>query len=308
MAARQLYGPNMALGLDSVLVGCWTDDVAATGITVVLPPAGSIGGIAVRGGAPGTREAAALGPTASGVECHAVVLCGNSVFGLAAADGVVGWCVEQGRGLELASSLIPVVAAAVVYDITSPDLARPTPESGRLACEAAASGDPLSGRHGVGRGCTVGKAAGRNYSVAGGQGIAVCREGDVVVGAIVAVNAFGDVIDVDGSVLAGSTAPAGAPRYPAAALEDISAWQTGEERANTTIGCVVTNARLTKPEVCRVADLAHTGIARAVDPPHTQVDGDALFVLATQEVETRVDLVADLAARAVAAAIRRAVS
>ncbi|MDG2111236.1 MAG: P1 family peptidase [Actinomycetota bacterium] len=298
----------MALGLDSIVVGCWTDEVAGTGVTVVLPPAGSIGGFAVRGGAPGTREAAALGPTASGVECHGVVLCGNSVFGLVAADGVVQWCVEQGRGLELTNSIIPVVGAAVVYDITSPDTERPTADAGRWACDHASTDDPPMGRHGVGRGCTVGKAAGRAHSVPGGQGIAVCAEGDVVVGAIMAVNAFGDVIDVDGTVLAGSTAPEGSPRYPAASIEEVAGWEAGEERANTTIGCVVTNAIMTKPEACRVADLAHTGIARSVDTPHTQVDGDAIFVLGTQAVESRVDLVADLAARAVAAAVRAGVS
>lgn len=297
----------MALGLNDIEVGCWTDDNTATGVTVVLPPKGSLGAIAVRGGAPGTREAAALGPTGSGQECHGVVLCGNSVFGLAAADGVVRWCVEQGRGLELASAVIPVVGAAVVYDITDPEHPRPGPDAGRAACEAATTAEPSTGRVGVGRGCTVGKAAGRGFSVPGGQGIGVVTDGDVTAGAIVAVNAFGDVIDVDGSVLAGTSAPEGSPRYPSVAIEDIPAWEPGEERANTTIGCVVTNARLTKPEACRAADLAHTGIARAVDPPHTQVDGDALFLLATQQVETRVDLVADLAARAVAAAIRAAV-
>ncbi len=298
----------MACGLDSVLVGTWTDETAATGITVILPPAGSLGAIAVRGGAPGTREAAALGPTGSGVECHGVVLCGNSVFGLAAADGVVQWCVEQGRGLELSDVVIPVVGAAVVYDITSPDHQRPGPDAGRAACDAATAAEPIDGRVGVGRGCTVGKAAGRPYRVPGGQGTAVCSDGELVVGAIMAVNAFGDVIAADGTVLAGSSAPDDAPRYPSAPIEDIAAWEPGEERANTTIGCVVTNARLTKPEACRAADLAHTGIARSVQPPHTQVDGDALFVLATGEVETRVDLVADLAAQAVATAVRNAVS
>ncbi len=298
----------MALGLDSVLVGMWTDDEAATGVTVILPPAGTLGAIAVRGGAPGTREAAALGPTGSGVECHGVVLCGNSVFGLAAADGVVQWCVEEGRGLELASAVIPVVGAAVVYDITSPDLPRPGPASGRAACEAATNAEPASGRVGVGRGCTVGKAAGRPFRVEGGQGTAVVSDGEVVVGAIMGVNSFGDVIAADGSILAGSTAPAGSPRYPSAPIEEIAAWEPGDQRANTTIGCIVTNARLTKPDACRAADLAHTGIARSVQPPHTQVDGDALFLLATGEVETRVDLVADLAAQAVAAAVRDSVS
>jgi len=297
----------MALGIEEVMVGCWTDEQHATGITVVLPPKGSLGAIAVRGGAPGTREAAALGPNGSGVECHAVALCGNSVFGLAAAEGVVQWCTENQRGLELASAIVPVVGAAVVFDITGPDDPRPGPEAGRTACEAATTTDPESGPVGVGRGCTVGKAAGRSHASQGGQGIAVARSNDLVVGAIVAVNAFGDVIDTDGTVLVGSTAGSGTPRYPFVSLDEVAAWDSGEERANTTIGCLVTNATLTKPEACRVADLAHTGIARAIDPPHTSVDGDALFLLATQNVAATVDLVAHLASTAVAAAIRNAV-
>ena len=297
----------MALGIEDVMVGCWTDEQHATGVTVVLPPKGSLGAIAVRGGAPGTREAAAQRPNGSGIECHGVALCGNSVFGLAAAEGVVQWCSDHKRGLELATVIVPVVGAAVVFDITGPDDPRPGPDAGRLACEAATNADPETGRVGVGRGCTVGKAAGRAYARPGGQGISVAGSGDVTVGVIVAVNAFGDVLDTDGSVLVGSTAEPGAPRYPFVSLDEVAAWESGEERANTTIGCLVTNATLTKPEACRVADLAHTGIARSINPPHTSVDGDALFLLATQEVPATVDLVADLASTAVAAAIRNAV-
>jgi L-aminopeptidase/D-esterase-like protein len=312
----------MALGLPSVLVGSWTDDGAATGVTVVLPPAGTLGAIAVRGGAPGTREAAALSSTGAGVECHGVVLCGNSVFGLAAADGVVRWCSSVGRGLDIRGSIVPVVGAAVVYDIQSPDSERPTAAAGWAACEAATAQEPATGQVGVGRGCTIGKVAGRDYSVPGGMGVAVERSGDLVVGALVAVNALGDVIDTDGAVLAGCTAPLGAPRYPYAAIDAIpgfsgrgnegddaegagtpAAAELGE-RTNTTIGCLVTNARLTKPEACRAADLAHTGIARAIEPPHTNFDGDALFLLATGEVDTQADLVAALGAQAVARAIR----
>ena len=315
----------MALGLASVLVGSWTDDEAATGVTVVLPPAGTLGALAVRGGAPGTREAASLGPTGAGVECHGVALCGNSVFGLAAADGVVRWCSEHGRGLDIRDSIVPVVGGAVVYDIQSPHSERPTAVAGWAACEAASADEPATGRVGVGRGCTIGKVAGRDYSVPGGLGTAVARSGEVVVGALVAVNALGDVIDEAGAVLAGCAAPADAPRYPYAAVELIPGFTgrgdeddmdtaggpaaTGHaERTNTTIGCLVTNARLTKPEACRAADLAHTGIARAVEPPHTNFDGDALFLLATGEVETRADLVATLGAQAVASAIRSAIT
>ena len=319
----------MALGLSSVLVGSWTDEDAATGVTVVLPPAGTLGAIAVRGGAPGTREAAALSSTGGGVECHGVVLCGNSVFGLAAADGAVRWCAEQGRGLNIRDSIVPVVGAAVVYDIASPHSERPTAEAGWAACEAASADEPETGRVGVGRGCTIGKVAGRDFSVPGGMGAAVARSGDIVVGALVAVNALGDVINETGAVLAGCTAPADAPRYPYAAVDAIPGFSGrgnegddvdhaddaaradhGEElaRSNTTIGCLVTNARLTKPEACRAVDLAHTGIARAVEPPHTNFDGDALFLLATGEIDTQPDLIATLGAQAVAAAIRAAIA
>ncbi|MCY3949634.1 MAG: P1 family peptidase [Acidimicrobiaceae bacterium] len=301
----------MALGLPSVLVGSWTDDDAATGVTVVLPPPGTLGAIAVRGGAPGTREAAALSSTGAGVECHGVVLCGNSVFGLAAADGVVRWCASQGRGLDIRDSIVPVVGAAVVYDIAGPDSPRPTAEAGWAACEAASADEPATGRVGVGRGCTIGKVAGRDFSVPGALGTAVERSGDVVVGALVTVNALGDVIDADGTVLAGCAAPPGAERYPYDPVEAIpgftgrgTAKPESPERGNTTIGCLVTNARLTKPEACRAADLAHTGIARAIEPPHTNFDGDALFLLATGEVDTQADLVATLGAAAVARAIR----
>ncbi len=204
----------MALGLPSVLVGSWTDEEAATGVTVVLPPPGTLGAIAVRGGAPGTREAAALSSTGAGVECHGVVLCGNSVFGLAAADGVVRWCAEQGRGLNIRDSIVPVIGGAVVYDIASPHSERPTAAAGWAACEAASADEPATGRVGVGRGCTIGKVAGRDFSVPGGLGAAVVRSGEVVVGAVVAVNALGDVIDADGTVLAGCTAPPGSERTP----------------------------------------------------------------------------------------------
>ncbi|MCP3934114.1 MAG: P1 family peptidase [Actinomycetia bacterium] len=295
----------MALGIDDVLVGCWTDDELATGVTVILPPQGSQGVAVVRGGAPGTRELAALGPFASGRECHAVVLCGSSVFGLAAADGVAEWCAETGRGLDLGGAIIPVVAAAVVFDIKGVGHARPGPRAGIDACDAASCEDPDMGPVGVGRGCTVGKHAGRNFSQPGGQGWAVMAHGDLVVGALVAANGFGDVVSADGRVLAGSTAPPDRLRYPYASLEQVAAW--GEGRANTTIGCIVTNALLTKPEATRATDLAHHGIARAVRPSHTDVDGDALFMLSTGTVEASADLVAEMAGEAVASAIRSAV-
>jgi L-aminopeptidase/D-esterase-like protein len=295
----------MALGVDGTRVGCWTDHAHHTGCTVVLAPPGAQGAIAVRGGAPGTREAAALGPTGNVRECHAVVLSGGSAFGLATADGVVGWCVEQGIGYDKAVAVIPIVGAAIVFDLRAPDDPRPGPAAGRAACEAATGDDPPQGSVGVGAGCTVGKTGGLEWGSKGGQGWAVERGGGVTVGALMAVNALGDVIDERGGVLAGSRADAAAPRYPLAPI--IGPRPADAPHDNTVIGCLVTDARLNKPDAVRAADLAHSGIARAVSPAHTSLDGDALFLLSAQRVEAGVDLVAELAARAVAAAIRSAV-
>ena len=289
----------MALGVEGVRVGMWTDPGHHTGCTVILPPAGTVGGIAVRGGAPGTREAAVLGPTAPNEACHAVVLCGSSLFGLSAADGVVDWCEAHGIGLALAAGRFPIVGAAVVFDIRSPDMRRIDRKAGRAACEAANEDEPENGSVGVGAGCTVGKEAGIEWASKGGQGSAVRRAGDLTVGALVAVNALGSIVGEDGRVLAGCRAPDDVPRYPYAARPDSP--------SNTVIGCIATNARLRKPEACRVADLAHTGIARTVSPAHTSLDGDALFTLATGEVEASLDLVAELAAQTVADAVRAAV-
>lgn len=300
----------MALGLPDVLVGCWTDEENDTGVTVILPPEGSLGAVAVRGGAPGSREMAALGPHTSGQECHGVVLCGSSVFGLASADGVVDWCVRNGRGYEMRDVRVPVVAAAVVFDIAGAGHARLGPSAGEAACAAASADDPAQGSVGVGRGCSVGKHAGREFVSKGGQGWAVEVSGPVVVGAIVGVNAFGDVLDEFGEVLAGTRAPVGAPRYPHVGLDELRAWDGTDEgsgKANTTIGCLVTNVSLDKAGAYRAADLAHGGMSAVIDPAHTSADGDALFLLSTGQVEGSVDLVAHLGARAVSSAIRSAV-
>ena len=142
----------MALGLDDVLVGTWTDEGGHTGCTVVLPPEGSLGGVAVRGGAPGTRECAALGPTSSGVECHGVLLTGGSAFGLAAADGAVSWCESQGIGYDKGVARVPIVGAAIVFDLREAGAPRPGRDAGEAACAAATADDPPMGRVGVGAG------------------------------------------------------------------------------------------------------------------------------------------------------------
>lgn len=319
---------GVALGVDGVRVGVWTREDGPTGCTVVLPPAGTVGGMAVRGAAPGTREAAALGPAGKVAECHAAVLSGGSAFGLATADGVVRWLAEHGVGYEVTPAVrVPIVGAAIVFDLRADGAGGgagaepvwPDADAGRAACAAASDADPPVGRVGVGAGCTVGKAAGVAYGVPAGQGVAVEHGGGITVGALVAVNALGDVLDERGGVLAGSTAPPEHPRFPYVGPPHRAATGTAaDERspgspadgpaANTVIGCVATDAQLDKIQACRVADLAHSGVARAIDPAHTSFDGDALFCLATGAVAAvHADLVAHLAARAVAAAIRVAV-
>ncbi|MCC6436535.1 MAG: P1 family peptidase [Acidimicrobiales bacterium] len=314
----------VALGIEGVAVGCWTHPDGTTGCTVVLPPPGTIGGCAVRGGAPGSRETPALRPDGSVQECTAIVLTGGSAFGLATADGVMRWCEAQGRGLKLPTVTVPIVAAAVVFDLREPARPRPDADAGWAACEAATEVDPPQGNVGVGAGCTVGKAAGRDHASRGGQGWAVRRGADgLVVSALMAVNPVGDVLDEQGAILAGDRAPADAPRFPYVPMERLGGWGEDTLRGdtapgapgapgasgltNTVIGCVVTNAKLSKQAACRAADLAHSGIARSVSPAHTSADGDLLFLLGTGAVEAPGDLVAHLAAEAVAAAIRTAV-
>lgn len=291
----------MALGVDGVRVGCWTDPEHHTGTTVVLAPPGALGAAAVRGGAPGSRETAVLGSTARVSECHAVVLSGGSAFGLAAAEGAVDWCEAHGIGYDRVVARIPIVAGAIVFDLRAAGMRWPGRDAGWAACEAASAEDPPLGSVGVGAGCTVGKTAGLEWGSKGGQGCAVVRGGGVTVGALVAVNALGDVLDEHGAVLAGSRAPVDAARFPEVPMPEPTVAE------NTVIGCLVTDARLSKPDAVRAVDLSHSGIARAVSPAHTSFDGDALFLLCAQRVEAGVDLVADLGARAVAAAIRAGV-
>ncbi|HSK22027.1 MAG TPA: P1 family peptidase [Egicoccus sp.] len=298
----------MALGVDGVRIGTWTAPGGVSGCTVVLPPAGTVGAIAVRGAAPGTREAAALGPAGKVTVCHAVVLSGGSAFGLASADGVVRWLEERGTGYEVFDGVVvPIVGAAIVLDeaVVARD-ARPGPDQGYAACAAAADVDPPEGGVGVGAGCTVAKVAGLDHAWRSGQGIAVRSAAGVTVGALVANNAVGEVVGDDGAWIARARIGDDAVRYPETGRPlRPDADPEGGPSGNTVIGCIVTDARLTKQEAHRVADLGHSGLARALRPAHTDADGDALFCLATGRVDATVDLVAHLAAEAVAAAVRR---
>jgi L-aminopeptidase/D-esterase-like protein len=304
----------VALGVEDLAVGHWTDPVGLTGCTVVVPPSGNVAAASVRGGGPGTRETDLLQPQAHVEGVSAVLLTGGSAFGLAAAQGVVDWCERRGLGYGRFGRPIPIVPAAVLFDLMVGDWeARPGPAEGEAACLAATTADGPQGNVGAGMGCTVGKTAGPDHMTKGGLGWSVIEAGPVTVGALVAVNAGGDVLEEDGSVLAGARVPGGARTALRERL--TAALADGEVRpepavppgGSTTLAVVTTNATLTKAEVHRVAVQAHDGMARAISPVHTSYDGDTVFAVAVPRVPAAMDLVAFLAEEALAAAIRAGV-
>lgn len=271
---------------DDFLVGHWTDREAATGCTVILAPAaGAVASGDVRGGGPATRQTDPLHPLANARAAHAVLLTGGSAFGLAAADGVARWLEERGRGFETPGGVVPLVPAAVVYDLLTGDPGRrPGPEEGYAACDAAGAGFEL-GSVGAGAGVAVGKLYGRPSSVKSGIGIASQRlpQGPLL-SVLAVVNAFGDVLDSDGSVLAGTRGEDGSFVRTTNVIREQPfelPYRPGESVENTTLVCVITDAELTKVGCGIVAKMAQSGMARAVDPVHSAVDGDVVFSLAS---------------------------
>lgn len=300
-----------------VRVGHATDPEALTGCTVVLVEEGAVGGADVRGSAPGTRETDLLRPVNLVDRVHAVVLAGGSAFGLAAACGVMQWLEERGVGFETGVARVPIVPAAVLFDLDVGDpRVRPDREMGMAACRGATAGPLPEGNVGAGTGCTVGKVFGTRWAMRGGVGNHSIRLGDgLTVGALVAVNSFGDVLDWrTGRLMAGARNPMTgrlldtARHLREAASGDISAWPAATEAGrNTTLAVVATDARLNKEEVNKVAQMAQDGLARSISPAHTMFDGDVVFALATGRRPASVTLVGALAAEAVAEAVRRAV-
>lgn len=296
-----------------VLVGHWTDPQNATGCTAVLVPKGAVGGVEVRGSAPGSRETDLLRPTALIQQVHAVVLSGGSAFGLATADGVLRWLEERGIGFRIGQALVPIVPAAILFDLNlgNPKKARPGAQEGYLACQSATSGPVAEGSVGAGTGATVGKALGLARATKGGLGTASIHLGQgVVVAALVAVNAVGDVVDPrTGRILAGPRRDDGKGFHSTVDLLLQGEAFAHALQTNTTIGVVATNARLTKEQANKLAVHAQDGLALAVRPCHTMRDGDCFFVLATGESTVAVDpdRLGTAATHVVAEAIVRAV-
>lgn len=291
----------MITDIPGIRCGHWTDEAARTGCTVVLLPPATVASAEVRGGAPASRELEALGVGRLVNEAHAVVLTGGSAFGLAAADGVMAWCEEQGIGYDTGVARVPIVPSLGIFDLGVGDPSvRPGPAEGRSACESATDGAVELGVVGAGTGATVGKWRGPDNTRSAGIASVTLRHGEVIVSSLVVVNAFGDIEHGPGShtdTVDGSSA------------EPTAQGSVGH--TNTTIGVVATNADLDKIGCNLLAQGAHDGLARAITPPHSRVDGDAFVAVATGRIDLAevepyadVDTVRLLAMRAVEAAIR----
>lgn len=307
--------PGAITDIAGLQVGHFTDPRRPTGCTVLLCPAGAVAGVDVRGAAPGTRETDLLHPLATIAQVHAVLLTGGSAFGLDAASGVMRWLEERGHGVQVGPARIPIVPAAVLFDLWVGDARiRPDAAAGYAACEAASAAHPAQGSVGAGAGAAVGKLFGIARAMKGGIGSASIQVGAITVAALVAVNAIGDVVDpANGRVIAGARADDG--RTP---LDTLASLVDGQLPAQlmagmaTTIGIVATDALLTKTEANKLAAMAHDGLARSINPVHTAGDGDALFAVATGgsgkpgHLTVLGALAAEVTARAVLNAVRAA--
>src|SRR5437868_5693950 len=292
--------------------GLFTDARRPTGCTVILTEDGAVAGVDVRGAAPGTRETDLLNPLNTVEQVHAVALAGGSAFGLDTASGVMRYLEEKHIGIDVGSARVPIVPAAILFDLSLGDARiRPDAEAGYNACKSASNKTPAEGNIGAGAGATVGKLFGMTRAMKSGIGTASVKVGGFTVGAIVAVNAVGDVLDPStGKLLAGARSPDGKHLFGT-----TNAILRGEapgsilNGTSTTIGVVATDARLTKAQVNKIAQMAHDGLARTISPVHTPADGDTTFAVATGKSARSgtVMLLGILAAEVVAAAIIRAV-
>jgi len=312
---------NAITDVRGIKVGHETNLDALTGCTVILCPDGAIGGVDQRGGAPGTRETDLLRPLHMVEKVHAILLSGGSAYGLDAATGVMQYLEEQEIGFNVGVARVPIVPAAILFDLGVGDpTIRPDAKMGYRASQHASSEPPSEGNFGAGTGCTVGKILGPGQSMKSGIGTASMEiGGGVIVGAIVAVNAFGDVIDPNtGMILAGARAAKvgpvklGSEGYFANTLTIMRSLigrtaLSFASRSNTVIGVVATNAKLDKIQTNKVAQMAHNGLARTIQPAHTMFDGDTIFALSTGRKNADVNIVGAFASEVMVEAVLQAV-
>jgi L-aminopeptidase/D-esterase-like protein len=299
---------NTIVDVPGIKVGHAQDEAALTGCTVVLTEHGAVCGVDVRGSAPGTRETDLLCPTNLVDRVHAICLSGGSAYGLDAASGVMKYLEERGYGLDVGFGVVPIVPAAVLFDLAigDPNI-RPDARMGYQAAAAATTRAVKLGNVGAGCGATVGKAGGFHRAMKSGLGSSARKyPNGLIVGAIVAVNAVGEVRDPStGKILAGALDDEGN-------IRESTSWMLEQSftlipGTNTTIAVVASNATLTKTQVNKVAQMAHDGLARSIYPVHTMYDGDTVFALSTGGIEAPVDLVGALSAEVLAEAVVRAV-
>jgi L-aminopeptidase/D-esterase-like protein len=323
---------NGLTDIPGLLVGHWTNLDAATGCTVILTPSGAVAGVDVRGGAPGTRETSLLSPTCLVDRVHGIMLAGGSAFGLAAADGAMHWLEEHGHGFDVGVAKVPIVPSAILFDlIVGRADVRPDAAAGYAACVDANAGPVVEGSVGAGTGASIGKVLGIARATKGGIGTVSHHFGNgLIIAALAVVNAWGDVFDpTTGKIIAGARGEDNAfmgtlniataslaPDDPATWSHRASAGQTNLPLTNTTLGIVATNAKLTKTQATKIAQMAHDGLARTIRPVHTALDGDTVFALGLGELDAQENvnmgligaLAADLLGEAVLRGVQMATS
>ena len=296
--------------IQGIKVGNAQNLKAATGCTVIICEKGATAGVDVRGGAPGTRETDLLNPVNLVQQIHAVMLSGGSAFGLDAASGAMQYLEENGVGFDVQVTKVPIVCSAVLFDLTCGDYKiRPDKKMGYEACENATNKECPEGCIGAGTGATIGKILGKDHTMKSGLGTYSVQVGDLMVGAIVAVNCLGDVYDTDEGKLIGGVLDN--EKQGLGCTEDIMLSEYSMKKnlfsGNTTIGVLVTNANLNKCETNKLASMTHNGYGRAMRPAHSMYDGDTIFAMATGNVEADLNVVGFLAASVMEKAIVSAV-
>lgn len=291
--------------IDGFYFGETEDFSALTGCTVIISEEGAVGGVCVAGGAPATRETDLLDPRNTVERVNAVVLSGGSAFGLEACSGVMDYLEQKQIGVDMQVTHVPIVCGASLFDLTVGNpFSRPDKLMGKQACEDAYLHHRLlDGNYGAGCGCSIGKLLGPEYMMKSGQGSCAYQLGDLKVGAVVCVNAVGNILE-NQDVIAGVLNPNGKGCLK---VEDLLTMKLQKSNGNTTIGCIVTNAKLTKAQMNKLALIAHDAYAHCIFPVHTSMDGDSIFALGSGCVETDLDIVSILAVRTMEQAIYRAV-
>ena len=297
--------------IESLMIGQAENKEAGTGCTVLICRDGMRAGLDVRGGGPASRESQLLNPLTSAQFLHAVVLSGGSAYGLGAANGVMSYLEEQGIGYDTGVALVPLVAQSDIFDLSVGDARiRPDADMGYEAAKSAFEGpDYQDGNYGAGCGASVGKIAGMDYAMKTGIGSYAVQVGDLKIGAITVLNALGDIYDwktgeqVAGFLTEDKTGLRSTMEYMSASTESKENKFTG----NTTLAVVVTNADFSKSQLCKIAGMAHNGLARSINPVHTSADGDSIYAVSVGNVDADQDLVGSLAAEVVSEAVLRSV-